>query len=486
MTVNNPKTLSIPFVVIVLVVFLGINITEGRGTLLLGGLAGVAYIVVILKQPLIHFFFLVLASVSFFGYLNPQEHLHLPGFFKIDDIMLCLVGLLFCLKVYESGCQLNYKNLESSSEGKKYLYAILILTLVQLIITSFKYSLPIISSVKTGRVYLYFFIAIWLLQNFKSEKHITAIVRFILILGVLQSILTILQYLFPGHSFLGYTKVMQLNVGADHVTRVYAPAAYYVNASFILSFWLLYFKNYRFFSRNILVMIAAICCCSMILSFQRTTWVLAILSVLLPLVVLNIEQIFRYLFAGIYVIGIVFVFLNLWNPDLIDKMGTRALSIYTETVNYEGNFAVRFEENTKRIDVIKSNIIFGPGFVHPDYAPYIFGFHEVEGRRASLQTNDSGILTLLSAFGLIGVFWVLGILKLVYKRAKIALKGNDKNMALKVGVASFVWSTWLTSLTTTGFTFSRGIIVFAVFMFLTDALEEDRQIILDKKKETVC
>ena len=118
--------------------------------------------------------------------------------------------------------------------------------------------------------------------------------------------------------------------------------------------------------------------------------------------------------------------------------------------------------------MIKKHPVVGVGLVHPNYAPDIFNFWTLnKPKRASiLQTNDSGIITWLVTFGGIGIAWVLWMLGYLFLTTKGVIGKEKKETGVIVGIASYIWCVWLTSLTTTGFTFSRGVIVFSVLLYL--------------------
>ena len=465
--------------IIILSWFVGILFSQNA---LLGTIACIAlpYLFVVYKSPLINLYVFILTSVSFFGYFNPEFFLHLPGFFKLIDVLFCIFIALYIIRKYQAKYieRLRPRN-GISKVAKRLLWLLIGFTVFQIGLASIKYNVPMIDSFKIGRHYLYFFIGIFAIDFFYDKKSSIKIIKFLFVIAIIQSLLVILQNIFGGIAFLGYTKIIDQVIGEDVVRRIYMPAYFYVMAVFTVSFWMAFLRT-NIFSKKYLIFIITITGIAILLSYTRTLWVTAIVSIIFPMALMQKKVFFRYtilLLSIVLFMGVVFTFFAGKKTDIIK---TRTVSILDNVIHYKGTFAVRFEENRKRLELIKQNIILGgPGFVHPYQAPDVFGFRTLGKLKHStkVQTNDSGILTWLLAFGVVGVVWVLFLLWWMAKLAKKALHLHEE-AGLIVGIASYVVSAWLTSLTTTGFTFSRGVIFLSIalyiFSFFTGELQFER------------
>lgn len=470
------KTIDLKFIItLFLAVATGLTIANEAWIALLA-IVSMGYLIFAVYNPLYHFYFVVLTSVEFLGYFDPTTYVHVPGLFKLVDLMLVATIVIYIYDLLKNNIfvQASKKGISLQTRKanllslKNLLIFMVFLTLFQIIFTAFRFQLSFISCFKAGRMFLFFFIGIFLMDFFKSDDFKLKIIKFILILGSIQSILAILQYFIGSYFFLGYTKITELGIGYETVTRIYQPAFYYTMVSFTLSFWLIYFKNEQIFSQKILYMIFLTTGLSILLSYQRTSWVGAFIGISLPFVMLNWIKSLKYFYFLIAAVLILIPLLYLFAPGQLNKITARAESILDETINYKGNFAIRIEENTKRVDLIKKHYITGPGMVHADDAPSLFYFENTSGRRALLQTNDSGLITFLVSFGMIGVIWTACLLTVLTKILRRSILLKSQKIGYIFGISSFIWATFLTSFTTTGFTFTKGVICLSVMIYLMD------------------
>ena len=442
------------------------------------------YFFIIKRNPIIHFYHFLLVNVSFLGFLNPEVFFRLPGIFKFIDLLFGIFIVLYILNKYPRKLLAfqAMKNFRVEKTIKFFLWSIIFFTLFQMGITSFRYDVSLLSCFKIGRHYLYFFTGIIAIDIFSKKADGIKILKFLFFLANLQSVLIILQNILGSKFFfLGYTKMISQPIGGAVVQRIYMPAGFYVMAVFIMAFWM-FFLQTNIFSKKKLIYTVLLTGIAIFLSYTRTIWVMAFIGVLLPLCLISKKAFLKYIVFSF----IIFVFAGssfiLLGGKKMDIIKIRITSIYDEVANYNGNFAIRFEENIARLDLIRKNIILGgPGFVHTDQAPDVFNFNTVnKNKRATyVQTNDSGFLTWLLAFGGVGVLWVVLLLKWLLKCTKRAIKLQYTEVGAIVGIASYIFSVWVTSLTTTGFTYSKGVITLSVLLYIFAVL-------INEEKSGIC
>jgi hypothetical protein len=350
---------------------------------------------------------------------------------------------------------------------KNLLWLLCFVALGEIVITAIRYHLSVVSCFKAGRCYLYAFIGIYALKFLSNRTMVNKVVRFLFFVAMIQSLLVILQNIFPGRNFLGFTRIVAQGIGNYSVLRIYIPADFYVMLVFITSFCMICLGT-KIFSKKYLLMTLLLTGSTLLLSYNRTFWVDVFLSLIIAVNIIKGKARIRLLlffFCSILILGSV-LFLGGTGVNIIK---THVTSIYDEVAHYKGNFAIRFEENRKRLGLIKDNFLWGgPGFVYIDDAPSVFNFNTAgrELRATYVQTNDSGTLTWLLAFGLPGVLWVFFLIGYLILSAKRAIRARTPEAGLLLGIAVFVTSTWLTSLTTTGFTLLSGVVAMSIALYL--------------------
>ncbi|MBN1354201.1 MAG: O-antigen ligase family protein [Candidatus Omnitrophica bacterium] len=466
--IKGKPNLTIAFVAIALALimaFVGIKDIYMALALCLG----LMYIFLVLNRPLIHFYLFILTSIYFFGCINPEEFIRMPGAFKFTDIMFVLTILICALKKGGIVKTASYsKGVLQQYHLKRIIWLVISLAAFQILFTSFKFNLPIISCFKVGRSYLYFFTAIFAMKFFNNKTDEIRILKFIFTVAVIQSALVFLQNIFGNLAIFQYTKIIAQEIGEGEVTRVYAPASYYIIASFSLSLWMLFFKD-KTLPKSVLLFVLAITLPAILLSYNRTFWICTTLIVIMPSVLIKGTRLIKYGFSIACAMIIAFAIIAFFqNNRAISFFITRAGTISQEVTTYSGNFAVRFEENKRRLELINEYPILGPGFVHADYAATLFNFKTTDPREraALLQTNDSGMITWLVSFGALGVVWVVYLLGYLFRLTQKTIAMKHIKSGIIIGLTAYVWAAWLTSITTTGFTYTRGVVAFSVFVYL--------------------
>ena len=87
-------------------------------------------------------------------------------------------------------------------------------------------------------------------------------------------------------------------------------------------------------------------------------------------------------------------------------------------------------------------------------------------RALILQTNDSGLITLLVNFGSLGVAWVAYKLFVLLQLFRYQIATVSSPIQFNVACLAFIFSIWATCVTTYGFTYPNGIVALALALFL--------------------
>ncbi|ALQ54542.1 O-Antigen ligase family protein [Pseudoalteromonas issachenkonii] len=433
----------------------------------------VPIMVAIINKPKLWGYIFLLASVQFLGIINPETFIRLPGVLKFNDLLFLILVTLYLLDSLKNGFYYPVHN----KAAKWVAFTVLTfvsMVIIQFVITALRFDLPIVSTIKVGRGYLYLLVYFYFVRFYSDNKSMQQLLYLIVFVCIVQFSLMLFQML--GINLTANTKIIDLTTDAGSVTRVYLPAYFFALMCFFCSVTLL-LSNSLPSRKSFILTVMVISFLSILLSYTRTYWLAILLGMLIIFLFSKFEvkkRIFKY-----SVITFVFVI-----PILLLKAGTffveRFSSIFTEVRSSdEGNFIYRFSENPKRLEAFFDNPIFGPGFVHENYAASLFNFvidetglSEAQIERALLlQTNDSGLITLLVSFGLCGVLWVLFkmyILIKLYKEQRFNLHTihikNSINMQL--GMLAFICSVWLTCVTTYGFTYPDGVVALALSLFV--------------------
>tara|TARA_R110000796_G_scaffold243522_1_gene366127 strand:- start:9750 stop:11171 length:1422 start_codon:yes stop_codon:yes gene_type:complete len=449
-------------------IFLGLFIIYGSVTenliLLLFPLILISSYKLALKPCWLAYLF-ILSNVQFLGFIDPESFIRLPGIFKFTDIIFILLCFVFLFDVLKNG----YKKPIGDTIYKSISYIVLsflLIVIIQFVMTYTYYDVPLISTIKVGRGYLYLFVFFYFIQFFNTVEKLKQLIYFLFIVALIQAIFMVFQIL--GFDFTVSTSIRELGDASDKVTRVYLPAyfyaalCFYIGVSFILSKVLISYKK-RLFCITLMIFL------SILFSYTRTYWVAIILG-MFSIYLFSRKKVKEKIVKKVMIASVILLPVLTIQAD--GFMAQRFTSIFNEVGSDEGNFIFRFTENPQRIEAFIDNPILGPGFVHSSYAANIFNFiidtnglseSQIE-RALLLQTNDSGLITLLVTFGLAGVTWVISKLLILIKLQRKQCIPIES--ALRVASLAFIISIWGTSATTYGFTYPDGIVALAIALFI--------------------
>lgn len=427
--------------------------------LLLGG-------VYLWRHPKILGYIFILATVDFVGFIDPEKFIRLPGLFKFRDLLYIMMMSILLIDGLRKGWH-RWPSNKLSRGCYMLIWGFLALTFVQLILTTLRFNLPLISSLKIAREFFYIAVFFYFARFFSQYNDINELLKFISYICVTQFISMLLQIF--GIDIGSISRVDQLLVGDNYVTRVYIPAYFYALAAACYCCIVLLTSQPKNKLYIAIILIASLS--SVILSYTRTYWVSLLICLILLMLLLQKKYVIKLM--RIFFVSLVLVFpIVLFQSASI--LTERFSTIINEVGDDEGNFIYRFSENPQRLEAFMDYPFIGPGFIHPDFAPKILGFvidetgkSEAQIQRAlMLQTNDSGLITLLVSFGLLGAIWAIAQILVVIKIAQTIKYYGQVIYFPYIGIAAFVVATWLTCVTTYGFTYYDGTVAMAVALYL--------------------
>ncbi len=434
-----------------------------------------------LSKPKLMGYIFLLANVQFLGITNPETFIRLPGILKFNDLLFLMLAAIYLFDVLKKGFYFPSYNKAAKTLAFIVLFFVA-MVIFQFIFTSFRFELPIVSTIKVGRGYLYLLVYFYFVRFYSDGKSMQQLLSFIAIVCGVQFIMMLFQMV--GLEVTSNTIIRQLESDVGNVTRVYIPAYFLSLMCFFISISLL-LSNSLPSRKNTLLVIVTISFLSILLTYTRTYWFALIIG-------LAIIFIFSRARIKIDILKYTTMAFFLCIPFFLFQSGgfivQRFFSIFSEVGSDEGNFIYRFSENPQRLEAFFDNPIFGPGFVHSNYAATLFNFmidetglseSQIE-RALLLQTNDSGLITLLVSFGLCGVLWVfykMYLLIKLYQENQHTQPYQCLNCQINIqlGILAFIFSVWLTCTTTYGFTYSDGVVSLALSLFIFSFFQKSKK-----------
>jgi len=434
-------------------------------------LAIIAYIWLLLKYPEIALFLTILVIFNCFSMMN-EDTLRLPFLFRLRDVMLLSIWIPFLL-----GCCKRDEIINSifQSPVAKAIVFIFFIVALQLFLTKIRFPQESLNSmIRMGRRYLYyglFFPAMYILYNpIKRERFIVLSVSAV----SLFSILFIIQFFVGDHfMFFPYGRLsLQILSGAG-VNRLYVSGVVSVTLLFDICLMLVVFvrgKSKYLLAGVLLFGLQTILLFGRAHNFGVVTGVLFAFFVakehnkLKKIFIFGLVSIF---FAGILAVGVSSIFPEKRNP--IEIMMTRTFSTFDAVINRDDTFGARLEDSAGRLDLIRQYPIFGVGFLHDD--ANLFSFNKGTIAR-SFRTGDSGVLSLMMDFGFFGVFILLILSFLLFKRILHVYNvlSNPSLRAVVLGVTAFYFGRLFSFITLADFVVYDGIVVVCLSLVILELI----------------
>jgi len=420
------------------------------------------------------------------GFINGDFFFRVPGVFRLKDLIFCclFLPLLFNIKWQKRAAAIYH-------EYRTLLFpilVILVLTTMQMVRTSFQYDLPLTTCIMAGREYWYYaFLPLAAIYIDDVRKRKVTFNLFLLVISVLAGIIIIqtVTLWLGGKLFLTSNIQVQLREwGILKLSRIYPPGEPALVLGFALAFWGMVLKK-ESRERIAYAVMTLICGLSVLLVNSRMRWAHALLVVLIPVVLLwiHIPRAGRRSLVLACIPFLLFVWafgVSDWGGHYVSGIMARAFSGWDDFRGGKGTWGSRLEESQFRFKLIREHSLFGLGFVHPDYA-WAFGGRGVveideDGghfQKEGVSTQDSGIVSLLIHFGVLGVLWAIWYSISVFRLCSRMLKspGNSRIHWVFIPLAGYMAGGLVTFVTLGLFTMASEIVGYSFALGMSIAGE---------------
>jgi len=399
-----------------------------KGTIIL---LGVAYIFFLIRWPHIALIISIVVIFDGFGFINPETFFRIPGVFKIKDLIFSSLFIPIIInKKWQNRFYYIFLKYHSMLTP---IVIILFLTTLQMIRTSLQYNLPLNTSIMTGRHYWYYAflpLAAIYLDSSKKRKLVSSL--FLAVISILASVVIVQTLL----TAFDRGRLVSINIqfnpvtwGNLHFFRIYPPGEATLVLVFSLSFWA-FFMSPQGSQRIVYIAPMLLCGFAVLLLNSRMRWFHAVILVLVPKLLLTKyipikarRSLYIAVFASLIVISV--LCFSSSTRDLLAGITQRASSAATDFIENKGTWQYRVEDSAFRFRLIRKHPLFGVGMVHVYHAREFGGYgipDEMGAPYQGISTTDSGIVTLLVTFGLVGVIWAIwyfiSVLKFCLKNVK--------------------------------------------------------------------
>lgn len=426
-----------------------------------------------LRKPYFFIIFYLLVSVDFLGYINPHAFFYFPGYFKFKDIIF-LLGILFVFKEII----INKSKIHFSKDSSIPMFVFILLFLVGInwMRTYYLYDVEFKSIIQYSRRYLYYLSFLFPICFIKNVKDLKYFFKMMFSICIIYSLLITIQF-FAGSNFniLGNTIITKQTLGGLRIDRIYIKGLLLLCGVFIASigYCVMSHKQNKFFYLGIFLI-----GCGIFLHFARMFWLFIFLTLLLWFIDIHrqYKKIFIIILLGMFVVmSLGLITIELSNDNHIKKVADFFISGFSDILHYRGTFRYRIEESWFRFDLIKKHPLLGPGFIHPKHLPSVIALFQKE--RPDIATVDSGWISILTDFGIVGVLWlILFLIFLVrYERnfQKVSLYDNFKYSELtgiSKGILYFLLLGVIVSITHGFFTYEGSIPTIAISLGILDRI----------------
>lgn len=424
------------------------------------------YLGLLFKKPEYALLLSVLMIFDFFS-LIPEDFLRMPGVFRLKDIFLILAFVPFLNGLFNRDPKIRV--VIKSVIGKCILFLIFI-TACQLFLTNFLYPSESVNSIfRAGRKYFYyllFFPAYYILIDYGRLK---SFIRLLVLSICSFCVLFMLQFFLADKVKIFSGKIAVQNLQGFMVTRMYLSGAALVNVIFLIVLFILLLspivKKKSYFLLMILTGL------QIFFGFGRAnifSLFLGLAFIFLFVIKKKRGKVFFRVIIAFFCIFIILNFIQFRGQRLSVAVSARIGSTFEAVFNVNDTFEVRRRDSLGRMDLIKKNPIFGIGFVHDETTL----FARYKGFGNALRTSDSGIITLLIDFGLIGfLWWLITSLVFVTKCVKLSHKIKSIEKYYALGILAFYVGRMGSFITLAGFVNYDGIVIVVLCFVLIEIIE---------------
>jgi hypothetical protein len=410
---------SLPIQIILIIVFglfLGGAVLELPPLILLAGLSGIVFVVVVVKWPEIALLGILFVSSTIID-MNalPSISIGIGHLISYDFILIIPLAVVLVRALAEPRFKLFHTPVTLPMVG---FYGIAILSTLMAIYqksVSFNQSL---SEIRDINGYLTFFMVTYLIRD---ERHLQRLVNGILLLSILVAIAMIVQYVVGSSIVILPGRVEDL--GSEGITRVLPPGQSLVMIGFITTIILIIVDKKKTFTLSRLFQ-AFVLGFAVVITFNRNFWAaigmaLLLMACLIP-IPNKVKLIKFFSIALLIVIIIVPVFLSLDSrlSNLVDSVTSRFMTMFNPNTLNESSLKYREVENSYVFPQIASHPFLGLGLgtiyrpwdrrIDPPLSSFTYE------KRAYIH---NGHLWVILKTGLVGYFFLMWSILLFLKRS---------------------------------------------------------------------
>jgi|GEM_PF-1966116 len=345
---------------------------------------------------------LILAINEEFFYLVPKEPLGRISFQALLYPILLVVG---CLGLF-------IKRKRRDLSFKPYVIGLFLLTLMG-VLNSFFHGQPLGLSLKAGLgYYLILFYFIFGSKGIDQRK----LFNLMIITGIVLTVLNNIQYAFFGSLKIFYYTREMIRIGQ---LRFLLPEMFLVFTAVIAFGAFLTYQKKRYLLAFLYIV------STIILQGQTRVHIWGLFVACFGLLVLSR----RLTFLKAFSLGIPVLVLLVWAlPLMRNTMVGRLFELTTSELSSErGNIAVRMDTYDYYFRETLRSPLIGRGIWNDQFDIYM-GDNPEDMKYKNLHLGDVGMMSLAFHLGLLGVFWLIGLLAKVAKLIARSLKGPEPGL----------------------------------------------------------
>ena len=371
----------------------------------------------------------IFAYIDFLGLVNSENFLRIKNLFKFYDLLI--IFIIFYTIIYSIFRYENLKRVSNLPTGK-YIKIILVFILIVVLSMPFRFGESIISALKIARYYFPFFLFFIVMIDIIETESSQFIYNLILSIGTILSIIFIVGLFLPNLINTLIPNVGLVIQDTEHIElqRYYTPGFLFPFASiFILNDIIIHEKNeYIPIHNKIIFFINLIGC---ILQGFRAYIIIGIFSFMILFFIANKLDIKKY----VKILFLTFLIIGFFNILLFPGfLSNRISSGFSDLIHKKGTFEFRLVNDYFRFFLFEEHPIIGIGFIDANSDIGKNMGLEIAGE-FSAYTTDSGYLTLLVSFGVLGTLFYTFILIRIFLRNISIVKDSESN-ARKYAISS--------------------------------------------------
>lgn len=469
-TSRIPVSFVIILVVLLLLIVIGFCIGElayiWSWTRVLSILAGGLIIVIALLRVEFGIALLILVAMDMLGFMDSETFLRIPGLFKFQDLLFVILMVRMAADLLINRTTAN----RLRSPVTKPVLFLLACTALVIFLTAMFRDTSIVLSLRVGRTFLYYSIFFLVLYYVRNEKQLRLLLNACFVFSFVVAVLLIVQFAVGRNvSLVPYWKIGTQRVGSYVTFRVYPRGIPVLLMGFLCFVGALYHKlGNRSFQ---LAVITGILGLGVVLQLYRTIWAVAIIGVIFSWFIVQRKYKVHFFRRAVPLIGIILLLgmliIPLYGTALkVSFVKVRFLSIFQDFFGVKGNYALNLAVAAERLQFIKSNPIWGMGFVHPS-EPFSL---QLIGQ--SVGNIDNAWITILSYMGALGALSILWLSIAFMKRSLFILR-NIKDSFYKgvlVGFIGFYIACLISLLYISPFVYGEGIAIIALIIGLSEVI----------------